>query len=281
MTGNQSRQLEQAKTRLSLAISVQDELTADRRPIGSIQVTVKEVKAKATKNISGFYLFTNLQDAAYHIVITSEFYLHEEREVVIDSLSGKAPMVVDVKLKPNSTYPFSSNLPILRAIVRNQEGTAVQGADVQGKLLQPQLAVKAKVDGPASTEDTMIRLKSLQGNLNIGDILMIKDPNSQQTEFIKINTPLPKNQSEPYYLSSPLQYKHAENTAVYLMEEWLILDTKTTEKGEWVLCFPQLKEFKMLCRVMMSAEGYHPISHDAEITEGDMTYMGVIQLSPL
>lgn len=104
-------------TNLSFAVWLTDEYTR-REPVGDIKVMIKQGDMQAIKNLSGYYLFTDLIAGNYDVVITSDFYFPEETTVDISSLDPKEP-VVEIVLKPKPAYPFPANATLVRGLVKN------------------------------------------------------------------------------------------------------------------------------------------------------------------
>lgn len=90
---------------LSFALWLIDDFTKGM-PIGDINVQIKERDKKAVKNLTGYYLFTNLDQGDYIVNIDSDYYLPEE--IKVDTLSFPDPKnpVKEVILKPKPVYPF-------------------------------------------------------------------------------------------------------------------------------------------------------------------------------
>ena len=111
---------------LTFAVLLTDEYTQEGSA-GGVQVKVKEVGAKATKNLSGYFLFTDLVPGIYTIRVESDYYFPAEKLVDTSILDAKNP-VVQIVPKPNPRYPFPSGATLLRGVVTN--AAAVNGADV-------------------------------------------------------------------------------------------------------------------------------------------------------
>ncbi len=58
-------------TRLSLAVWLIDEYT-QVKPAGDVKVLIEEGDINAVKNLSGYYLFNDLADGNYNVVIESD-----------------------------------------------------------------------------------------------------------------------------------------------------------------------------------------------------------------
>ncbi len=67
-------------SRLSLATWLVDDYTG-KEPIGQVGVTIKEGNKEAIKNLSGYYIFSDLAGGSYNLEISSDLYFPEERAI--------------------------------------------------------------------------------------------------------------------------------------------------------------------------------------------------------
>jgi len=105
-------------TRLSFAIWLIDDYTKGK-PIGRIQVGIKETGKKAIGNLNGYYCFTDLEVGNYNVNIRSDLYFPEERTVNTSSFPDPKNPVLEIALKPGPVYPFPENATLLRGVVRD------------------------------------------------------------------------------------------------------------------------------------------------------------------
>ncbi|HWP92885.1 MAG TPA: carboxypeptidase-like regulatory domain-containing protein [Thermodesulfobacteriota bacterium] len=121
-------------TVLSLAVRLIDDFT-EEETIGNVKVTIKEGDIKAFKNLSGYYLFKDMNPGNYNFAVGSDFYLPEEMAVNLPQPDPKNP-VVEVTLKPKPSYPFPRNATLVRGLV--SDGNPVVDADVSvvGKTIE-------------------------------------------------------------------------------------------------------------------------------------------------
>lgn len=113
-------------TDLSLALWLIDEFT-QQGPAGRVEVKLKDGGPTAKKNLSGYFLFTDLAPGVYTVSIESDYYSTVEEAVDTSILDAKNP-VVQIVLKTNSRYPFPAGATLLRGMVTN--GVPVAGATV-------------------------------------------------------------------------------------------------------------------------------------------------------
>jgi hypothetical protein len=97
---------------------------------------LKGTGVKAPRNVSGYYLFTDLPHGTYEVSIESELYFSEAATVDTPTLPPKNP-VMEILLKPKPAYPFPSNATLVRGIVSNA-GAVVADAviSVTGKAVK-------------------------------------------------------------------------------------------------------------------------------------------------
>jgi hypothetical protein len=111
---------------LTFAAVLTDEYT-EEGPAGGVQVRLKEEGSKATKSMSGYFLFTDLVPGIYTIRVESDYYAPAEKSVDTSILDAKNP-VVQIVLKPNPRYPFPARATLLRGVATNT--VPVNGANV-------------------------------------------------------------------------------------------------------------------------------------------------------
>lgn len=272
--------LEQMYKRVSIAVCLTDDY-APGQPIGRINILIKDRNISSIRNPSGYYVFTDLPAGVYGLVVESDYYFTEEIDVDTGALAPVSP-VVNITLQPNSAYPFPGGSTSVRSVVRDSGGNAVQGASVHALIMLPEAAVKARVGQDGSIGgDSSIQLQNIRGDINTGDILMIKDSNSSRTEFCRIAAPLPADSAQPFNLTSPLKFNHPAGTPLHLMVNESALDTRTGDKGELVIYFRLIKAAKFLVEVQIEHAGCQTVKREVEVCEGSLTSLGMIQLSPL
>jgi hypothetical protein len=72
--------LERNITKLSFAISLLDDYSKGK-PIGRVDVSLKDRKEKPVKNLSSYYLFLDLSDGTYTVQVKSDYYFDEEGDI--------------------------------------------------------------------------------------------------------------------------------------------------------------------------------------------------------
>jgi hypothetical protein len=121
--------LETLRTRLSLAVRVRDDFT-DQDARGTIAVTVTGNRS-AIRNLSGYYLFLDLDAGPTTVDIVSSQYLPASHATSIPLADPLDPVLEEVLL-PRWTYPFPAGTTRVTGLVKDAAGAGVAGADVSG-----------------------------------------------------------------------------------------------------------------------------------------------------
>ncbi|MBD5799857.1 hypothetical protein BHU24_25125 [Bacillus pseudomycoides] len=278
--------LEESVTKLSIAIRLKDDFTDDE-PIGNVTVSIKGIEKKPVKNLTGYYLFTNLPPKLdkVEVVVNSDFYLKVNAHKPIVLITDN-PVVDEISLKPHCSYPFQVGSTLLRAVVRKKtDQRAIPEASVKAIVFQPESMTTARVGKDAMKGEKTIQLESCASGmkLNDGDVLMIEESNMDKMEFCQIAARLQGNPAlETYNLVDGLKFDHSNGTPLFLMKDQnKEFATRTDEKGEMVMHFKRSKATRFLIDVTISKEGYQDVKLDKiEMSEGTTNCLGVIELLP-
>ena len=114
--------------KLSLAINLLDDYTS-RGVINNLDVLIKDLNVKPIRNPSGYYLFFDLPDDNYTVQVKGgEYYFDEEKEAVRpDNLDEMNP-IIDITLKPATSYHFPSTATLVRGNLKDSGGGGIPGA---------------------------------------------------------------------------------------------------------------------------------------------------------
>jgi len=116
------------KTRVSLVLNVIDQFTGDRA-FGQIAVSVKNKNPRIVKNLSGYYVFLNMDPGIYELRVKSRYYFTKFFSVDLTSLDPKQP-VVTIVLVPCPAYPFPPGTTLIRGHVTGTGGEMLPGVTV-------------------------------------------------------------------------------------------------------------------------------------------------------
>jgi hypothetical protein len=152
--------LESRKMKLSFAVSLLDDYSKEK-PIGQVNVSLKDRTEKPIKNPSSYYLFLELPDDTYTVQVRSDYYFDMDSETINPAeLDPKNP-IVNITLKPNPSYPFPPGATLIRGMVYDTAGEAVSGAQVriQGRDIENKTTEKGEfvLHLKSLTEDEIIK----------------------------------------------------------------------------------------------------------------------------
>ncbi len=124
---------QEIKTQVSIVLNIIDDFSGGK-PQGNIRLILQDenfniVNVNAIKNLSGFYVFTDLEPGKYNVIVLSENYLDAQNEVItMEDKQQKNINSVDIHLKPNSRYPFLNNTTLIRGTVYDKNGAGINKA---------------------------------------------------------------------------------------------------------------------------------------------------------
>ncbi len=107
-------------TKVSIVFWITDNLTGRMVP-DAIKVSIPENKRLAYRNLSGYFIFTDLCDGVYSVMIESELFFSVSKQIDTSSIDPKNP-VVSVQLIPKPSYPFPENSTLIRGLVNSITG---------------------------------------------------------------------------------------------------------------------------------------------------------------
>jgi len=147
-------------TVLTFAVRLQDDFSG-QRPLGRVEVSLAGLSRKPWQNLSGYYLWTDLdRTETYTVTIEAEWYLPSKETVRPTDLEKKLP-VRKIILKPNPLYPFPAAATLLRGVVKQNDQPVGQ----------------ATVEVTASTAST---ITDAQGEF----VLYFKEDHSNKVEIV-------------------------------------------------------------------------------------------------
>lgn len=268
---------EQMANRASAAVRLIDTNSSDQAPIGQIQVSIDDPEIRPVRNVSGWYVFMDLQDGSYTVRVVSEYYLEET--VTLPITSSTKPVLIDLNLLPRSSYPFPSHATLIRAVVRDVADTPISDAAAEAAIFVPEDGYKATLAAPSSPGDQRIKLSGLQGALLPGSTLLIKAGNQSRLEFCRIAEPLPADPAgEGYLITGQLEFPHPAGTFLYALKQTGSITSRTDIRGEFVIPFTRLKFRKCFTALSVTHAGYIAINRDIQCDEGRTASLGLIKL---
>jgi hypothetical protein len=131
---------------LSLCICPRDHFGPETYPLGKIGISLRDGKKRGLRNISGYFVFLNLEADTYSVRIETDYYFAKNFDVIIPSYSSppggfipsddedvqlmdyKGVLVATVNLRPNPAYPFPGGSSLIRGIVYDAAANPVPDA---------------------------------------------------------------------------------------------------------------------------------------------------------
>lgn len=142
--------LEKLETKLSIAVLLLDNYSG-QTPIGNLNVSLKDKEEKPIKNLSSFYVFTDLPLNTYHIQVKGDYYFDGDLTVDTNQLDNENPLVIS--LTPNNTYPFPADATLIRGMLWDSDDLQTRkvlvNSDVSGlcSAINLKLNVKTNENG--------------------------------------------------------------------------------------------------------------------------------------
>lgn len=127
---------DQISTKLSLAIKLMDDFTKEE-PMGNIRVSIQEGESKIDdkkiiKNLSGYYLLSDLATGKYTVSIESDFYFPEKREVDTSKIKSQ-----DVHLEFDGGGPTKGSIDTkLKDVSQLQRDDVIEVHNPSGNVEQ-------------------------------------------------------------------------------------------------------------------------------------------------
>lgn len=257
-----TRNGETITTNLSLAISLVDDFT-QREATGHLKVMIKEGNINPIKNLSGYYIFTDLADGIYTVKIASDFYFPEERVIDISKIKTS-----NIMLKFYSKGPASrATSTRLKDVSKLQKGDIIEFNNLAGSVEQRKI-----IDIDVRTKKISWE-EGLKYSFNTADNTVLAPENPLVTIPLK---PLP---SCPFCDNSTLirgllidSGKNPVADAIIKVTD-LNLETKSDKMGEFVLYFNSIKSENISFEIERNGKNK---TVNTTLKEGTMKYLGKI-----
>jgi hypothetical protein len=111
-------------------------------PLGGIRIWIKEIAEDAIKNVSGYYLFLDIDarlPSRSTVSATSYENYYQDQTLIVTKSELHRDKAITLRLIPSTTYPFSADETLLRGLVTEEVSAGVgqtirrpiEGAKVQ------------------------------------------------------------------------------------------------------------------------------------------------------
>lgn len=150
-------------TKLSIALLITDSFTG-KVVSNAIKVSILENSKTAYRNLSGYFIFTDLENGIYSVIIESELFFSITKQINISSLDPKNPLVF-IQLIPKPSYPFPENSTLIRGSVNSANGSA-ENASI--KVIGKQIETVTDENGEFALFFKNVKQEQVQINIQKG-----------------------------------------------------------------------------------------------------------------
>lgn len=256
--------------RCSVAVCLLDAYTG-LPPVQPVtRVALEGQFAKPIRKPGGIYLFVNLPDGEYHVVVESGAYMPQRIRVVPGELDAGDP-VVYVQLLPSPSYPYPDRATRLRAAVRDAAtGLPLAGAIAEVLVATPECARARMAELQAEPGQRRLKLGNYTGRVAAGDHYLLKDKTGERSETCRIARP--REGGDDVLLQDDLQYNY--RLGALLLP---VFHAVSGENGELIVGIrPNLTEnVNISLRILLNRRKY---IKDLAIKEGILTNLGEVLL---
>ena len=222
--------IERNITKLSFAVFLLDDYSKGK-PIGRVDVSLKDRKEKPIRNLSSYYLFLDLFDGTYTVQVKSDYYFDEDSDpITLSKLDPKNPIVYKYLFSIGAEFEDDLNNGIISDELRDKFKT--EGFPIS----ETARVTKEKEDKWVITDREKIYIvKKEEGELNIYANITLKP---------KPSYPFPPGAT----LIRGKVYDSTGKTVsgAKVRVRGKDVENKTTEEGEFVLYFEPLTEDEII-----------------------------------
>lgn len=234
--------------KVSAVINPIDDFT-EERPIGKIKIVLEGLAVKPVKNPGGFYVFVKLLPGSYRFTIESEYYIPSGGELIVPQ-SDETPHIVEAKLIPAVSYPFSPDCTLVRGTVSDKNGNAIGGALIRAGILPGSQRILKLGKVNSINGNTMeIVLDNMLNSVERFNILKVGTGGN--TEVCKVRDILKKEADLESILLQDTPVNSKKGHDVYLMEVDE-QETRSNMNGEFVLYFRSFYESTLNVKIETS-----------------------------
>ncbi|MCX7746436.1 MAG: carboxypeptidase-like regulatory domain-containing protein [Clostridia bacterium] len=248
---------------LSLVVCLRDVFRPDRALQGSVQVYLKESFKGPQKNLSGNYVFTELEEGQYTLCVDSQYYFHYCQPV---SIKKSKYSLVNIRLNPNIQYPFQRSDTLLRGTISDSLNQGIANAGIRAVVLKNPIARIAQM---VQAGDRTLSVVNSWGDIEDEDAFIIgEEPQAEYCTLSKADSVSPFKQ---YRTDKEFEYEHRQGTGVFYT-----VSTFTGNNGELVVYFRNAPAKKFSIRLEVS-ESQRVWGKEIELFEGKTSSVGILK----
>lgn len=254
------------RSKLSLAVNLIDAYTGGA-PVGSrTEAALTGVIRKPVRKDGGTYVFGDLAEGTYRLVVTSEHYYAEAMEVRL----GEGASVIAMPLKPLPSYPFPAKATLLRASLRDAEGRPHGGVAAAAALTSEDCCRGRLAGDEAEKGAVELAVANITSPIRVGDAFILQGRSAKETELCEIASV--SREAGRFGLASPLQFGHKRGAN--LMP---VIRTRSDERGELVMAFPAGRMASFEAELLLETDGRR-VTRQVRLDEGEMLNLGSLTL---
>jgi len=114
--------------KLTFAIQAIDSYTG-KNALYPLNISISINHIRAYKNQSGYFIFTDLKEGIYSLLIESDFFFPVTKQIDTSYLDPKNPLII-IQLIPKPSYQFPENTTLVRGILYSVSGP-VENASIK------------------------------------------------------------------------------------------------------------------------------------------------------
>ncbi len=225
--------------RVSMAIYLKDEFTAQYITDPNIKITLEGTSVLPIVK-PDCYVFTQLNNKMYDVIIKSDNYLLERFPVNMEELPSNKSIFFT--LKPSPAYPFPEKSNIIRLTLIDSKDKAVEGANIEAAIVSEGSAA-GRIMG-IEGENDILNLVNISGGIGRGDTFEIK---KKEDNSAKTCTIAGKIKNGKFKLMKPLTDEQIKGALLMPL-----IYTRTDSRGECVIYFRNFREKN--CEVRLKIE---------------------------
>ncbi|MFS0555401.1 hypothetical protein [Brevibacillus sp. 179-C9.3 HS] len=233
----------------------------------SLSVRLENHRQAPVRKGDGWYVFTDLPDGNYTLIINSREYMDCAVSFTVTS-ERKTCSEKIICLHPSPQYPFRAGDSLIRGRACGEDGSPAGSAYVKAVIYYERDA-PVRLAEDAGKEATELIVASKKGQIDPTDAFLLETPACKGT-IIRFAGP-PKGRVYP--LTEPLSIAYPRGTVLLPL-----LETYCDDRGEFVVALPLFLEkthARMKIEVWLKeATGFAELSIQAGTTQS----VGVIQM---
>ncbi|MCD1260485.1 hypothetical protein B5M42_016920 [Paenibacillus athensensis] len=258
------------KSRVSLVVSLSDAYTG-AAPVGlrDMQVQLEGIRSKAIGKSDGSYIFSDLQEGDYRLLVHAEHYFALAAPIRVDANH----LIQHLSLQPLPSYPFQQGTTLIRLGLRDEAGRPVAGAQLTAAVLTEDCVKARLMQDRAEPGTSELAVGSLTGRIGIGDLFTLRGRGLKEVEeTVRIAQVL--EYQKRFLLDKPLTESYARGALLLPVAQ-----SCSTANGEAVIALAgcRVRTFQVRLEITPANGGNAPtLVKEVMVEEGQATSLGTV-----